>query len=231
MNKKRQILIVEDDDAISRVLSSILSANDYTPLIAKTGEQALLLASSYNPDVILLDLGLPHMDGMDVLHRLREWYERPIVIVSARDQNEDKVNGLDGGADDYITKPFSSAELMARIRAAMRSSNHLQNNEGNASSYAVGDFVIDFEKHRVFVEGEEKHLTPIECKIVELLARNPGRVLTYDTIMKALWGPFLTETNKILRVNMANIRRKIEKNPADPQTILTEMGVGYRMST
>lgn len=226
-----KILIVEDENAIVHVLCSILTANDYNPIVANTGDQALLMASSHLPDAILLDLGLPGIDGMEVLRRLREWYVKPILVISAREAERQKVEALDLGADDYITKPFGSSELVARIRVALRNSEKAFLREEHAAErYQVGDFCIDFVRHQVMVEGVSVHLTQIEFKIVELLARQPGRVLTYDFIMEHVWGPYLPESNKILRVNMANIRRKIEKNPGQPRYIHTEMGVGYRMA-
>ncbi len=224
-----KVLIVEDEEAIVHVLTSILTANDYTTLVAKTGQEALSLASSHQPDVILLDLGLPDLDGLDVLRRLREWYQRPVLVVSARDQEREKVEALDDGANDYITKPFGSSELLARIRAALRDSSKRLLGDSSAV-FAIGDLEIDFEKHQVSIKGETIHLTQIEFRIVELLARKPGCVLTYDEMMKFVWGPYIPDNNQILRVNMANIRRKLEENPAEPQYILTEMGLGYRMA-
>lgn len=232
MSSLGKILIVEDEDAIVHVLDSILAANGYTVLVAKNGAEALFLASSHMPDAILLDLGLPgEKDGIDVLKELREWYGKPILIVSARDQEPEKVEALDLGADDYITKPFGSSELIARIRAALRNSvKKLSGSDLLASSYSVGGFTIDFDKHIVTIDGENVHLTQNEFRIVELLARQPGKVLTYGYIQNNIWGPFAPDDNKILRVNMAHIRRKIEKNPAVPRYILTEMGLGYRMA-
>lgn len=231
MQAKGKILIIEDEEKIVHVLTSILLANDYTPIVAKTGEQALMLASSHVPDLVLLDLGLPGMDGVEVLKKLREWYVEPVLILSARDKEQEKVEALDLGADDYITKPFGTSELLARIRAAIRnSSKHRSVEDSQASSYSVGGFFIDFDKHLVSIDGVRIHLTQIEYKIVEFLSRQPGSVLTYDVILRHVWGPHLPEDNKILRVNMANIRRKLEVNPALPKYILTEMGIGYRMA-
>lgn len=225
------ILVVEDEDSIIHVITSILSANNYTPIIARTGEQALTLAASHFPDAVLLDLGLPGMDGIEVLKKLREWYSNPVIIVSARDKEAEIVEALDLDADDYITKPFGNSELLARIRAAIRNSRKWLSRDGMpAESYDAGGFHIDFVKHMVSIDGVHIHLTQIEYKIVELLARNPGSVLTYDAIMQHVWGPYLLDDNKILRVNMANIRRKLEINPAVPKYILTEIGIGYRMS-
>ena len=226
-----KILIVEDEEAISHVIESILSANHYVPLCARSGGQALALANAVQPDLILLDLGLPDMDGVEVLRRLRQWDQIPILVVSARDQEKQKVEALDLGANDYITKPFGSSELQARIRAALRQRViSLSNGAARPQRYAAGGLTVDFDKRLVRVDGRDVHLTQIEYKIVEFLARHPGRVMTYDAIMIHVWGPYLTDDNKILRVNMANIRRKLEKNPAEPQYIQTEMGVGYRMA-
>jgi two-component system KDP operon response regulator KdpE len=171
------------------------------------------------------------MDGTETLKELRKWYADPILVVSARDKEQEKVKALDLGADDYITKPFGTSELMARIRAAIRNSGkRLGGDDIRLSNYCIGGLMIDFERHTVSVDGAHIHLTQIEYKIVELLARQPGQVLTYDVILKHVWGPHLPDDNKILRVNMANIRRKLEANPAVPRYILTEMGIGYRMA-
>ena len=225
-----KILIVEDEESIVHALSSILTANDYAVLVANTGEQALALAASHQPDVVLLDLGLPGMDGIAVLRELRGWYGRPVLVVSARDQEREKVEALDLGADDYITKPFGTSELLARIRAALRNSGRRMGAQGTGGSFTVGALSIDFLKRAVSLRGEGVHLTQIEYRIVELLARNAGSVLTYDEIMREVWGPYVTDSNTILRVNMANIRRKLEDNPADPSYFLTETGIGYRMA-
>lgn len=226
-----KVLIVEDEENIVHVLTSILCANNYSTVVAKTGEQALILASSHLPDVILLDLGLPGIDGIEVLKKLREWYDKPVLVVSARDKEKEKVEALDLGADDFITKPFGTSELLARIRAVIRNSGKRLNEEGVlSSSYGVGGFFIDFDKHLVSIDGVHVHLTQIEYKIVEFLARSPGSVITYDVIMQYVWGSYLPYDNMILRVNMANIRRKLETNPAVPKYILTEIGIGYRMA-
>jgi two-component system KDP operon response regulator KdpE len=231
MSTRGKILIVEDEESIINVLTSILSANDYSPVVAKTGEQALMLASSHLPDVVLLDLGLPGIDGTEVLKELRKWYYNPVLVVSARDKEAEKVEALDLGADDYITKPFGTSELLARIRAVIRNSGkRLNGKEITTVSYGVGEFLMDFDKHMVSIGGVHVHLTQIEYKIVEFLARNPGSVLSYDMILQHVWGSYIPDNNKILRVNMANIRRKLETNPAMPKYILTEIGIGYRMA-
>ena len=192
--------------------------------IAENGEQALIAAASHQPDAVLLDLGLPGMDGLEVLSRLRASYEGPVLIVSAREREAEKVEALDLGANDYITKP----ELLARIRASLRMARRTAGEA--AVRYRHGALAIDFALREVTRAGASVHLTQIEYKIIALLAQNHGRVLTYDYIMQQVWGPYLPEDNTILRVNMANIRRKLEENPAAPQHILTEVGVGYRMA-
>ncbi len=230
MNNKTTILVVDDDKTTASFLSTVLTSNDYRVLTISTGREALTVVSSHCPDVMLLDLGLPDMDGMEVLKAVREWSSIPIIIVSARNSDKDKANALDSGADDYITKPFGTLELLARIRCAIRHNRKttLGSNE-NSSVYNIGDLSIDYDKRIVTVCGEDVHLTQIEYKIITLLAKYSGRVLTYDFIINEIWGPFGSKDNQILRVNMANIRRKIEKNPAEPKYILTEVGVGYRM--
>ncbi|MBQ9980405.1 MAG: response regulator transcription factor [Oscillospiraceae bacterium] len=229
---KDKILIIEDENNISTLMSTVLGANGYDVLAVKTGEDALSMISSHCPDLIILDLGLPDMDGMEIIRQVRAWTMTPIVVVSARTYETDKVDALDAGADDYLTKPFGTGELLARVRTALRHNRTIAANRGAGESemYKVGDLVIDYAKHQVMVNGENVHLTQNEFKIVSILGKAAGRVLTYDTILRELWGPGAHGSNQILRVNMANIRRKIEKNPAKPQYIFTEVGVGYRMA-
>ena len=225
-----KVLIIEDDASIQKLLSTILTANQYDVLDARTGAQALTMAASYCPDIVLLDLGLPDMDGTAVLSAIRSWSTAPVIILSARTNERDKVEALDLGADDYITKPFGTSELLARIRTALRHAHTVaQGALANSEQFRSGDLSIDFSKHRVYICGEDVHLTQNEYRIVTLLAKYSGRVITYDTIMQEIWGPNMKSDNKILRVNMANIRRKIEKNPAEPEYIFTEAGVGYRL--
>jgi two-component system KDP operon response regulator KdpE len=222
------ILIIEDEKNIADFVETVLNSRNYRVIKAYTGKEALSAITSHCPDVILLDLGLPDMDGLDIIKQVREWAETPIVVISARTQEKEKVTALDLGADDYITKPFGTDELMARIRTALR--HHDKVKAGKASeTYQVDGLEIDFERRLVLLEGERIHLTQIEYKLITLLAKNAGKVLTYDHIMKEIWGPYAGDDNQILRVNMANIRRKLEKNPAEPKYIFTEVGVGYRM--
>ena len=231
MTIRDKILIVEDEKSISSFIRAILSANDYDVIVAHTGNEAFSMISSHCPDLVVLDLGLPDMDGRRIIESVRQWSQIPILVVSARTHERDKVDALDCGADDYITKPFGAAELLARVRVAIRHTRLGVGGEGSASSgkFIAGELCIDYDKHQVLIAGENAHLTQNEYRIVALLGKCAGKVLTYDFIMKELWGPQSRGNNQILRVNMANIRRKIEKNPAEPQYIFTEIGVGYRM--
>ena len=223
--KDYTILLIEDEKNIEKILRS----NDYKVVTASTGGEGLSLIKSRCPDIILLDLGLPDMDGLDVISSVRSWSLCPIIVLSARTTDNDKVSSLDLGADDYITKPFSTNELLARIRTSLRHSNRVVTNDSvSEKPYAALGLKIDFMKRIITRDGEPIHLTPVEYKIVAY--KNSGKVITYSSILKNVWGPNMDENdNKILRVNMANIRRKIEPNPAEPTYILTELGVGYRM--
>ena len=231
MNIKEKILVVEDEKSIAHFIS-VLNNNGYEAMRARTGQEALSMVSSHCPDLIILDLGLPDMDGMDLLRQIRSWSSLPIVVVSARSHERDKVTALDQGADDYLTKPFGTAELLARVRTAIRHTRTVSssNEIAQQGTYTVGELVVDFNKHQALVRGENVKLTLSEFRIVSLLAKHAGKVLTYDYIMKELWGPRAGGDNQILRVNMANIRRKIEENPAEPKYLFTEVGVGYRIA-
>jgi len=231
MKIRDRILIIEDEATISNFIATILNANGYDAMTARTGSEAITTITSHCPDLILLDLGLPDMDGADILKFVREWSNCPIIVVSARNHERDKVDALDGGADDYIVKPFGTSELLARIRTAIRHTRtHLPNGDiAQSGQFRAMGLVIDYDKHQVLVDGKNAHLTQNEYKLVSLLGKYAGRVLTYDFIIRQLWGPKAKTDNQILRVNMANIRRKIEENPAQPKYIFTEIGVGYRM--
>ena len=230
MTHKLSILLVEDEKNICDCISTSLSAQDYRISTAHTGKEALPIITSQCPDLILLDLGLPDMDGMEIIRQVRTWSSVPIIVLSARTQEQEKVRALDLGADDYLTKPIGTSELLARIRTALRHSNRLNTDSPlyKRPFHAKG-LTIDFEKHLVSVDGKDVHLTQIEFKIISLLAQNSGRVMTYDTIISNIWGPYADDDNSILRVNMAHIRRKLEQNPAEPQYVFTEIGIGYRM--
>jgi len=229
---RSKILIIEDDPGICTFLRATLAAEGYDALVVSSGVSALEMAASHCPDCVLLDLGLPDMDGNGIISGIRQWSAMPIIVISARSMEQDKVQALDLGADDYITKPFGTDELLARIRTALRHKRTATDNDDIAlrGCYSVGDMVIDYRKHRVCVGGENVHLTPNEFKIVALLGLHAGQVLTYKAILKELWGPLASTDNKILRVHMASIRRKIEPNPNEPRYIFTEVGVGYRMA-
>lgn len=231
MDIRDRVLVVEDDKSIRNFFRTVLEANNYDVLMANTGTEAYSMITSQCPDVVILDLGLPDMDGMKILKSVREWSAMPIIVVSARTHERDKVEALDMGADDYITKPFGTSELLARLRTAIRHAraSYLTPEGLQTGIFRSGGMVIDYDKHRVYIDGNDANLTQNEYKLVSLLGRYAGKVLTYDFIMKEIWGPNMKNDNRILRVNMANIRRKIEKNPAQPQYIFTEVGVGYRI--
>ena len=222
MNIREKILIVEDEKSIAHFISTILTANGYEAMRASTGAEAMSMISSHCPDLVILDLGLPDMDGLDILRQIRSWSALPVVVVSARSHEQDKVSALDLGADDYLTKPFGTDELLARVRTAIRHTRTASGNDEIArqGTYTVGELTIDYNKHQVLIRGENAKLTLSEFRIVALLGN----------IIKELWGPRASGENQILRVNMANIRRKIEKNPAEPEYLFTEVGVGYRMA-
>ena len=224
------VLIIEDETSISTFISAILSANQYRTLNAASGREGLALVASNAPDVVLLDLGLPDMDGAEVLRAIRAQTSTPVIIVSARGLERDKVAALDLGADDYIVKPFGTAELLARIRTALRHSPKSMGSEPQGQmSKTIGELCIDYQKRLVILRGEALHLTPNEYKLLALLSVNAGKVLTHDALIREVWGLYGNESHT-LRVNMANLRRKIEENPGSPRYILTEMGVGYRMA-
>lgn len=229
---KIKILIVEDENNIGNFIDAILTANNYDTIVACSGTEAYSIITSHCPDLIILDLGLPDMDGTQIIKLVREWTPLPIIIVSARDHERDKIQALDIGADDYITKPFGTGELLARIRTALRHTRTRASSDSVAQTgvFKTGNLTIDYDKRQVLVNGINANLTQNEYKIVSILGKHAGKVLTYDSILKELWGPHAKGNNQILRVNMANIRRKIEKNPAEPSYIFTEIGVGYRMA-
>ena len=228
---KEKILIIEDEQIIRNFMQAILSAKGYDVLLARSGAMADTMIASHCPDLIILDLGLPDTDGMNILMKVREWSKVPVIVVSARSHESDKVAALDAGADDYLTKPFGTEELLARIRTAIRHTRTPADSDmvANSGVFRAGKLTIDYGKRRAFLDGRDVGLTQNEYKLVALLGLHAGKVLTYDYLIRELWGPSARSDNQILRVNMANIRRKIEQNPAQPAYIFTEVGVGYRM--
>ena len=229
MNDNKTILVIEDEKGIRNFIHNALTTNGYKTVLAENGKNGRAAFLSNCPDLVLLDLGLPDADGIDLLKEFRQWTNIPVLIVSARDKESEKVMALDLGADDYITKPFGISELMARVRTALRHRSGTQSAEAMSAVIRVKDLIIDISKHTVTKGTEEIHFTQNEFKCLALLGKYAGKVLTYDFIMKNIWGPYSPSDNQILRVNMANIRRKLKENPAEPKYILTELGIGYRM--
>lgn len=223
------ILIIEDEAAIRRLLRASLITEQYRLIEAETADQGLKVAMSQPPDLVLLDLGLPDEDGINVVRRLREWSQVPIIILSARDQERDKVAALDAGADDYVTKPFSLGELQARLRVALRHAARERSGRSDPT-VVIGGLRIDLAARRVFLNDHEVHLTPIEYRLLTILAKHRGKVLTHRFLLKEVWGPHDIHETHYLRVFMAALRRKIESEPAQPRYLLTEQGVGYRLS-
>jgi two-component system KDP operon response regulator KdpE len=221
------VLLVEDEAQMRRVIRASLAAHGYQVTEAASGAEALALATSRNPDVILMDLGLPDIDGIDLTRRLREWSRVPVIVISARGREADKVSALDAGADDYLTKPFGVDELLARIRVALRHARESQH--ADETPFEFGNVRIDLARREVKVGNRDVHLTPTEFKMLSLLAKNAGRVLTHRQIIREVWGPSYAGQNHHVRVHMAELRKKIEADPARPQLLLTEPGVGYRL--
>lgn len=225
-----QILVIEDDGAILNLMTTTLETQEYQYKTARTGSAGVLEALSCQPEVILLDLGLPDMDGVDIIKKVRGWSAVPIIVVSARSEDADKVEALDAGADDYLTKPFSVDELLARLRVALRRVLFDGEKKGNdASLYKNGALTIDYAAGCAYVCEEEIHLTPMEYKLLCLLAQNTGKVLTHNFILKKLWGSAFPSDTPSLRVFMATLRKKIEPTPSEPKYIQTHIGIGYRM--
>lgn len=228
---KLQILVVEDDKSVRNLMSITLKAHDYKYIVAENGEEAILQASTYNPDIALLDLGLPDMDGLDLLKEIREEALVPIIVLSARFDEMDKVHALDLGANDYVTKPFGTAELQARIRTALRNSNPFAGSSNFAQGkFQTGDLEIDYDNRRVYISGRELKLTQTEYNIVSLLAKKAGSVLTYAEIIMAVWGSDDVGSTKKLQVNMANIRKKMGSKPGANKYIQNELCIGYKMN-
>ena len=229
MNKPL-ILVVEDDAPVRNLITTTLKAHDYRFLTAANGESAILEASSHNPEIMLLDLGLPDIDGVEVIRRVRSWSQMPIIVISARSEDADKIDALDAGADDYLTKPFSVEELLARLRVTQRRLTVLQAGVANTEPvFTNGKLKVDYAAGCAFLDGEELHLTPSEYKLLCLLCRNVGKVLTHTFITQQIWGRSWENDIASLRVFMATLRKKLEQEPGSPQYIQTHIGVGYRM--
>lgn len=229
MNKPT-ILVVEDDVPVRCLITTTLKTHGYKYLTASNGETAIMMTTSHNPDIMLLDLGLPDIDGIEVIRSVRTWSNLPIIVLSARSEDSDKIEALDNGADDYLTKPFSVDELLARLRSTQRRLNYMQSLEDVQSSvFTNGGLTIDYAAGYASLDGEELHLTPYEYKLLCLLAHNVGKVLTHSYITREIWGAAWEGDVASLRVFMASLRKKIEKEPSQPQYIQTHVGVGYRM--
>lgn len=222
------ILVVEDDNHIRNLISTTLKVNNYNYLTSASGKEAIMLAVSHRPDILLLDLGLPDMDGVEIIKTIREWSNMSIIVISARSEDKDKIDALDFGADDYITKPFSVDELLARIRVAARRINNMKENQTEAI-FTNGDLVIDYSAGCAYLQGEELHLTPIEYKLLCLLSKNIGKVLTHKFITMEIWGTTWESDVASLRVFMTTLRKKIEQSSVSSKYIQTHIGVGYRM--
>jgi len=225
---KELILLIEDEPQMRRFLRITLQGHGYRLVESETGNDGLLQATTRNPDVVLLDLGLPDIDGLEVTKRLREWTQTPIIVISAREQEQDKVKALDAGADDYLTKPFNAGELMARIRVALR---HAARGIADQQDpvFTFENLRVDLTKRQIFVNNEEVHLTPIEYKLLITLIRHAGKVVTHTQLLKEVWGPAHTNEVQYLRVYMTQLRHKLEADPARPRFLLNEPGIGYRL--
>lgn len=227
---KPLVLVVEDDSAVRNLISTTLETHDYKFHTVPTGEAAIIEAVSHNPDVVLLDLGLPDMDGIDIIRKIRTWSQMPIIVISARGEDTDKIAALDAGADDYLTKPFSVEEMLARLRVTLRRLSFVSTQKGGETSVFInGELKIDYAAGCVFLNEKEVHLTPIEYKLLCLLAKNIGKVLTHTFITREIWGTAWENDVASLRVFMATLRKKIEPDAINPKYVQTHVGVGYRM--
>jgi two-component system, OmpR family, KDP operon response regulator KdpE len=229
MNHFATIIVIEDEAQIRRFLRTTLASEGYQVIEAETGKQGLLEAATRKPDLVILDLGLPDMDGVEVVKGIRAWSHVPIVILSARAQESDKISALDAGADDYLVKPFGVGELLARIRVALR---HVSSttNEGEEGMFSVDELKVDMIHRKVTIGGAEIHLTPIEYRLLTVMVKHAGKVLTHRLLLNEVWGPNYVERAHYLRIYMGNLRHKLEKDPARPRFLLTEVGVGYRLA-
>ena len=224
------VLVIEDDPQIRRFLRATLGTHGYRLLEATAGESGLVEAATRQPDIVILDLGLPDIDGLEVIRRLRDWTTLPIIVLSARGQERDKIAALDAGADDYVSKPFGVGELLARMRAALRHATRSPDDAGE-STFSLGELHVDLPKRQVSIAGNQVHLTPIEYRLLTTLIRHAGKVLTHRQLLLEVWGPPYADQTHYLRVYMAQLRRKLEADPARPRYLLTEPGVGYRLAS
>ena len=228
MNNSATIIVIEDEAQIRRFLRASLTSEGYQVIEAQTGKQGMTEAATRKPDLIILDLGLPDMDGVEVIKSIRAWSTVPVIILSARSQENDKISALDAGADDYLVKPFSAGELLARIRVALR---HVSSSVNGAEGvFSVDELKVDMIHRKVTVSGAEVHLTPIEYRLLTVLVKHAGKVLTHRFLLKEVWGPNCVERAHYLRIYMGILRHKLEKDPARPRFLLTEVGVGYRLA-
>ncbi len=225
---KGMILLIEDEPQMQRFLRIVLQGQGYRFIEAQTGQEGLVQVATRSPDIILLDLGLPDIDGLEVTKRLREWSDIPIIVISAREQEQDKIKALDAGADDYLTKPFGAGELLARIRVAIRHKVMRQSTAGEPI-FTIVNLRVDMSRRQVFLNEQEVHLTPIEYKLLTVLIQNAGRVVTHNHLLKEVWGPSYTKETQYLRVYMTQLRHKLELDPARPRFLINEPGIGYRL--
>ncbi len=230
MEEQTKILIVEDEQEIRRFLRASLANHGYRLIECETGQRGLDLVADERPDLVLLDLGLPDADGLTIIRRLRGWSQVPVIVLSARGREADKVKALDEGADDYLTKPFSVVELQARIRVALRHAAH-DHGEPSEPVFTLGRLRVDMDRRQVFVNDKEVHLTPIEYRLLTTLIKHSGKVVTHRQLLKEVWGPESVFETHYLRVYMTHLRRKIEPDPAQPQFLLTDPGIGYRLAS
>jgi two-component system KDP operon response regulator KdpE len=228
LQDKGLILLIEDEPQMQRLMRIILQGHGYRLIESATGQEGIMHAATRAPDIILLDLGLPDIDGLEVTRRLREWSDVPIIVISAREQEQDKIKALDAGADDYLTKPFGAGELMARIRVAMRH-RALREAGQQESVFILGNLRVDLIRRQVFLKEKEVHLTPIEYKLLTVLIKNAGKVLTHSQLLKEVWGPPYLKETQYLRVYMTQLRHKLEADPARPRFLINEPGIGYRL--
>ena len=225
------ILVVEDEKPIVRFLTASLSGQDYRVMVAHSGSEAMAIIDTRLPDLLILDLGLPDMDGVEIIDYIRRWSQMPILVLTARDRETDKIDALDRGADDYLTKPFGVGELAARVRVALRHRTRaLVGEDESACVFESGDLRVSLDERRVFVSSDEVHLTPIEYRLLTTMIAHAGKMLTHRFLLREVWGPGYSEEVHQLRVHMANLRLKIEREPARPRHVLTEQGVGYRFA-